>query len=128
MKIDRVYPILGVDYRYNDHWKFNAVFPINLSIVYEFNPRWSVALASRIIDVRHRVNKHSHLREGLWAYRTGGIELAANYEYQSRLYFNVHIGSTVGGRFKIADRHNHHGRRFRVDPSGYVGAQCDFRF
>ena len=128
MKIDRVYPIVGVDWRCNARWKFNAIFPINISVIYNFNPRWSVALASRVFDVRYRVGDHANLSKGLWAYRTAGAELALNYDCGSWVDFNVHIGTTFGGRFKISNRHNNHGRHFRLDPAGYVGAQANARF
>lgn len=128
MKIDRVYPIVGFDYRLNSKWKFNAIFPVNISIVYTYNRCWSTYIGSRFIDVRYRVNKHSTLSKGLWAYRTVGAEVGLNYDYNSIINFNAHIGSTFGGRVKIANRHNHHSRRFRLNPAGYVGAQCDIRF
>lgn len=127
MKIDRVYPIIGIDWTCGK-WKLNAIFPMNISAVYSFTPEWSVAVAGRFFDQRHRVREDEYLSEGLWHYQGGGAELAVNYSPDTWLSANVHAGYSLGGHLKIADRHYHHGHRLRVDGAPYAGAEVIINF
>lgn len=127
MKIDRVYPILGVDWRINDQWKVNAIFPMNFSVIYTVDCNWSVALASRFWDVRQRVGAGENLSRATWEYRNFGGELAVNY-HNDGLNLNVHAGYTTGGRLNIADRHKHHTKRIKFDGAPYVGAEAGYNF
>lgn len=127
MKIDRVYPIIGCDWQYNKYWKINAIFPINLSIVYTVNPLWTVALAGRMFDHRQRVGKREPLSKGLWSYRGAGIELGATYE-NSWVTANVHVGSTLFTRLTVANRHNEHKRHFKLKEAPYFGGELNMNF
>lgn len=128
MKFDRVYPIIGFDWQYDCHWKFNVIFPMNISAVYSFDCAWSVALASRFFDQRHRMCKHEHLPEAIYHYQTTGGEFALNYNPGDYLSANVHAGYNFGGHLSIASRHYHHNRRLRVEGAPYAGAEVAVRF
>lgn len=127
MKIDRIYPIIGLDWTINDRWKINAIFPVNFSVIYTLDCNWSFALASRLWDVRQRVGKSEPESRGLWEYRNVGIELAANYNV-SGWNFNVHGGYTTGGRLKISDSHRHHSHRMNFNATPYVGGEVAVNF
>lgn len=130
MKIDRVYPVIGIDWKYNCDWKFNLIFPLNISVVYTITPSWSVSVASRFFDQRHRAKKsHEGLfSEALWSYRTAGGELALMYNPTKCITANIHGGYDFGGHLKIADRHYHHRKRLRLDGAPYAGASLDWNF
>lgn len=128
MKIDRVYPIFGVDWKHGEKWKFNLVFPIDLSIEYSMTSTWSVALAARFLNQRNRAGSDEFLPKGLWFYTTGGIELALNYSPTKWIHANIHAGGNLGGHLKIANRHYMHGRRLRVESAPYAGAEIDINF
>lgn len=128
MKIDRVYPLFGFDWTYNENWKLNLVFPVDLSLIYTINPCWNVALAGRFFNQRHRMKEDQFFPEALWFYTTGGGEFAINYTPTKHLKVNVHGGYNLGGHLKIANRHYHHGQRFRIDGAPYAGAEVDFNF
>jgi len=128
MKIDRVYPIVGIDWRYSQQMKLSLVFPVNISATYNFTPCWSIALAGRFFDQRHRVGKNATLSKGLWSYRTAGGELALNYAAGKWLEANIHGGYSMGGRIKIADRGYHNRKRYRFDGAPYAGADISMKF
>lgn len=128
MKIDRVYPIFGFDWQYDRNWKINAVFPVNISLIYIIDQTWSVALASRFLDQRNRVGKNEYLTEGVWHYLTGGAEFGLNYNPTKWISANVHVGMNFGGHLTIASRHYHHRHRLRLDSAPYAGAEVAINF
>lgn len=128
MKIDRVYPVIGLDWQWGCHWKFNAIYPLNISAIYMFNSSWSVGVAARFLDQRHRVKRDEVLSEGLWHYQTTGAEFAINYTPNKWIDANIHAGYDFGGHVKIADRHYNHGRRLRIDGAPYAGAELVINF
>lgn len=128
MKMDRVYPIIGFDYVVNKCWKLNAVFPVNISLAYNYDSNLSAALAMRFFDVRYRVSKDENLSMGLFAYRNSGVELAILYEDDPCLEGNIHVGSTLGGMLRISDHNNKHPKHFKLDPALYVGGELVWSF
>ncbi|MBA3957145.1 MAG: hypothetical protein H0X51_01945 [Parachlamydiaceae bacterium] len=128
MKIDRVYPIIGFDWQITDSWKLNVVYPVNMSLVYQWNRCWSLAVAARALDHRQRVSQTEPLSKGLWAYRSKGVEGAVNYDYNSWLHANLHAGYTLGTKLTISDRHNRHKRHFKLDSAGYFGGEVQASF
>ncbi|MEM1283300.1 MAG: hypothetical protein AAGG81_07080 [Chlamydiota bacterium] len=128
MKMDRVYPVVGFDYKYNKCWKLNAVFPVNISLEYCYDCCLTAALAMRFFDVRYRVNKNENLSMGLFSYRNSGVEFALLYEDNPRLEGNIHVGSTLGGMLRISDRDNKHPKHFKLEPALYVGGELVWSF
>jgi len=128
MKIDHVYPILGADWQINDCWKINAVFPVNISLVYAYNENWSFELAGRGWENRFRTGKHQNEPEALLVYTNTGLEFGVNYDFQHAVHANIHVGYTTGGRLKIADKNNHHSQRFRFKTAPYAGAELIVNF
>lgn len=127
MKMDNIYPIIGFDWVINDKWKLNAVYPMNMSLVYTINCNWSAAAAIRIFDLRYRFGKHQRVEKALLHYRNNGLELALNYN-KGDLSANVHAGGTFGGRFKIANKHYKHRKHFDLDSAAYAGAEASLKF
>ena len=127
MKIDRVYPIIGLDWTPNEHWKVNAIFPLNFSVIYTLDGNWSFALASRVWDVRRRVGEDEPLSKGLWEYRNVGIEFACDYKYCG-WNVNAHAGYATGGHLKISDRHRSHSKRLNFNAAPYVGGEVAYNF
>lgn len=128
MKIDRVYPIIGIDWVYDCHWKVSAVYPVNISVVYSLNQNWSFSAATRFFDERNRVGKNEFLSEGLWHYQAWGAELGISYALGKRFSANIHAGGTFTGHLKISDRHNHHGHRIHLGGAPYAGGELTLSF
>lgn len=127
MKIDRVYPIIGFDWRVSDKWMVNAVFPTNISVVYKYTCNWDFNLAARFWEVRHRTNEDQPLPKALWIYRNWGIEIGTTYRWKGWLA-NIHAGYTVGGKLKIANKHYDHKRNLDFGGAPYAGAEISYNF
>lgn len=128
LQMEHVYPVIGFDWKINDRFKINAVFPMDMAIVYTYNKEWSLEIAGRFIDSRHRVDKHAPLSKGIFDFKTIGTELGVNYEYCSWLMSNIHVGYTWGGVLKIADKHNRRRKHIDFDAAPYFGAEVVVRF
>ena len=66
--------------------------------------------------------------KALWRYTNSGIELGINYRPYDRVAANIHVGSTLGGRLKVANHDYEHRQRFNLDPAPYAGAEVDVNF
>ncbi len=128
MKADLVLPVIGIDWRLNERLKVNAVFPLNVSLIYNLNKTWAIALAGRVFNERHRAGKEGLFRKAVWRYSNGGAELALRYDSFGWIQANIHAGYALGGKLKIASQHYHHKHRFRFDGSPYAGAEATLTF
>ncbi len=127
MRMDRIYPIIGFDWKISERWKLNAVFPFDMALQYLIAKHWTIALAGRTFDSRHRVRPHESHSRYVVRYTNFGLEAMLKYE-QDGLSANIHAGVTTGGKYRIANAHNHHPHNYHVDPSGYIGALVESRF
>lgn len=128
MKIDRVYPIIGVDWKWGQKWAINLVFPMNISVVYNINKKWAVLLAGRLFFERHRLKHNEILNKGLFVYSTAGAEFGINFTPNAKFLANLHLGYDTGGRFKKANMHYHNKRNFTIEGAPYAGCELDYAF
>lgn len=128
MKIDHIYPIIGFDWKFCDSWKLSLVFPMNVSLVYDWDENWDFAIAGRFFDIRRRVGRDQPLSEGLFQYHNIGTELAANYKLCGWLKANVHVGYTWAGKLKVSNRENRDPTHFDIDSSWYAGGELNASF
>lgn len=128
-KQNRFLPILGFDYRMNNKWKLNVIYPVNMSAIYSLDDTWSVAFTGKIWNTRHRVAKSEALSRGIFEYKNAGAELSLNYDCGQFLSANVHLGSTLGnGQLKILDSNNNLQRKNKFGAAAYVGGGFSFKF
>lgn len=124
-----VWPIVGIDYKMNQNWKLNLVYPVNMSVVYSLSNCWSFAIAGKMWNSRHRTSKNEGISRGIFEYRNIGAEFAINYDYDRSISANLHVGSTIGqGDLKIMNRNGSTIRHNKFNSAGYVGGGFDFRF
>lgn len=127
LRLDRAWPILGADWRLSPRWKINLVYPVNVSLEYTFAPSWSLAVAGRMFNSRFRISHHESYCKALIRYENLGAEVVLKYEARG-VGANIHAGTTLGGRYRLADRHNHHAHSYHLEPSPYIGAEFDVKF
>src|SRR5207253_1827552 len=127
LRMDRVYPVLGVDWQISQKWKLSLVYPMNISLMYSYNPRWSIGPAARFFDSRFRVRHKDHSLKPLVRYTNVGSEFIVRYD-TDLMSANIHAGYTLGGTFRVADRRNRHAKHYYLDPSPYAGAEIDVKF
>ncbi len=129
MKMDRFYPIIGIDWEFNEHWKLNLIFPINFSIIYTWNKNWAFSIASRFFNVRSRAGPGGVISRGTWRYENTGVEGMIAYTLPRwGLEANVHAGLATGAHVRIADFDNQNPSHFRTNPAPYGGAEVTLKF
>lgn len=127
LRMDRIYPVIGFDWQISRRWKLNAIFPVNISLLYSFSHHWSLGAAARFFNTRFRVGHNDHSLKPLVRYTNTGAELIIKYEDNS-MSANIHAGSTLGGTFRVANRKNKHARDYNFDPAAYMGAEIEVKF
>jgi hypothetical protein len=131
MKIDRIWPIIGVDWQINEAWKLNLIYPLNVALVYAWNNEWSLAVAGRTFDERHRVGKAKQERwnRGLLEYRAAGVEGSIRYKScNGKWLAELHAGEILGGRVKVSNKQHRHIHRFNFKTAPYVGGEVAAKF
>lgn len=127
LQMDRIYPVIGFDWTISPRWKLNLVYPVNVSLEYSLTKSWTLALAGRFFDSRFRVSRDECTPRALVRYTNVGSEFAIKYDNNS-MSANIHAGVTLAGKFRQANRYNHHAHNFKLDPAGYVGGEIDVKF
>lgn len=126
-RLDRVYPIIGFDWQISEKWRLDAVFPMNIALSYAITSKWSLGAAGRFFDSRFRVHTENHSLKPLVRYTNIGAEFFVKYG-NDMVTANIHCGSTLGGRFRVANRHNNHVKGYDLNPSAYAGAEIEVTF
>lgn len=128
MKIDHLYPIVGFDWDFRPCWTLNAIFPVNISLLYEPYKNWSTGVGMRFFDIRNRVGADEPLSMALFNYRNSGVELTATYECEPKMKFNAHAGYTLGGDLRISDKDNQNPVYIKQESAPYFGAEIMYNF
>jgi len=100
---------------------------MNMALAYSITSKWSIGGAGRFFNSRFRVNHDQHSQRPLVRYTNLGAEFFIQYETES-MTANVHAGSTLWGKLRVADHNNKHARDYDLGPAGYVGAEMDIKF
>lgn len=127
MKIDHVLPIIGFDWKYNDQWKINAVFPMNISLVYQWTCNLQASIAGRYFDTRQRAGKNEPKPRSLFYYRAGGIEGALTWSNEW-ISANAHAGYVLGGNLRIGNRQWREKKNIGFDGAPYAGGELKVSF
>jgi hypothetical protein len=127
MRLDKAWPILGFDWQINKKMKLSLVYPTNISFNYALNKHWSMGVAARFFNVRHRIKRDEVGARDLIRYENTGAEFAIMYE-ATGVEYNIHAGYTLGGKYRISNPSNHHPRNIHLGCAGYVGAEVDVKF
>lgn len=128
MKIDRIWPVLGFDWKIDKHWMLKMVFPLDMALIYEFNKCWCAEVAFRAFMSRYRLGKHELLSKGLVQYRNYGAEFGVTYHHNNSIKANVHVGYAAGDELKISNRHKTITRIIDFGGAPYAGAAFEFEF
>jgi hypothetical protein len=123
LRRNKVYPIIGFDWTPSPSWKFNVIFPLNISANYIINPMWSVGLGWMPFWSRHRVGKNEVDTKGIWENRNDGAELVLNFNTPVVIAC-LYVGQAFGGTLKIMDKNGNHPQYFKYKSAPYVGLRA----
>ncbi|MFZ0566199.1 MAG: hypothetical protein WAM28_08455 [Chlamydiales bacterium] len=124
----KIWPILGFIHRFSPELRLNAVFPVNISLEYDFFSCWTFAGSLRFLRDRHRVNQDEPNPQAIFEYRTWGGELDLTFSPFATFWIKGFAGSTLGGDLKVANRNYEHATHFKFKGSFYGGASAVFSF
>ena len=127
LRKDKVFPILGIDYSPNAKWKFQVIFPMDLSAKYKMSERWSLAAGAKSFRARHRLHKRENISQGIFEYRSYGSELSLNYEIQNFMA-KIHSGMNFGGDLKISNSKGKDSIFYKYKSSVFFGSQLSYTF
>lgn len=125
-------PIIGVDWR-TGKWKFNAIFPVNISIEYLFNKYWSSALEIASFGRPYRFPMRVHggigqYHNGIFEVYSNGLELDIKFNTGGSFLASFGGGWNWGGWILIKDHDNKHGKYYKFEGAPYVQAKLAFSF
>ncbi len=125
---EKVWPIIGFVYLPCDNWRISVVYPIDISVKYEFWSYWTAEGSIRFLRNRHRVGQYAPNPQSIFEYRTTGAEFDLTCAPFDRLSVTGFAGSTFNGDFKITNRNNHHAIHYKFKGSFYAGASAILSF
>lgn len=126
-------PILGIDWRTGKHWKFNGIFPLNLSVEYLFNSAWSTELQASSFGRPYRFPMRAKggvegFKNGIFEVYSKGLELDFKWQNKGLILASLGGGWNFGGWILIKDHHNHHGAYYKYDGAPYAQGKLELTF
>jgi len=127
------WPIFGFDWRFNDSWSANAMFPCDYSLHYAFDDHWSLELGYSGFGGPYRYPRRAHDgRKGhhdpIFTVYSNGAELTFKYKFEHLLRASIGAGWDFGGWIFIKDQNNRHGKYFHYDSAPYAQANLELTF
>lgn len=122
LKKTEVWPIFGFVYTPFPNWRFNAVYPINISIEYDFLTYWTAAGSVRFLRNRHRVAQENPISQAIFEYKDTGAEFDLTFKPFDWFFIKGFAGSTFKGDLKVTNRNDRHATHFKFNGSFYCGA------
>jgi len=119
-----VLPILGVDWQITRKWELKAVFPVDASINYRFNPHLTTSLLATSMGGPYRFPRRVHggvdgFKDGIFKVYSTTVEW--NLKFNQKEFFSVGAGGgwDFGGWIQIADSHNRHKKYYNFNGAAY---------
>jgi hypothetical protein len=128
LKGDTVYPLIGFDYSWDDHWKITAIFPIEYSLQYKLGKEWRFSLKGRPLKERFRTGGQQPQPRSIFSYSTIGAEANIHYEREMRFELELFAGYNFGGNFYIKNQNGHEALYTTVGGAPYAGGTIDYAF
>jgi hypothetical protein len=125
---DKVWPILGFIYTFNEKCRLNAVYPVDMSLQYDLLPCLTLGGSLKIFRNRHRVGPDEPFPSCIFVYQTWGAEADARFRPAPWFFVNGFIGYTTGGNFTILNSGGKHGTHYKFQGSAYGGGYAALSF
>jgi hypothetical protein len=129
----RAFPIFGFDWRFNEHWSANAIFPIDYSLNYAFDDSWSIEAAYASFGgpykyprrAEHGINSQ---KNPIFMVYSNGVDLALKYKFEHLLRASLGVGWNFGGWILIRNHENHHGKYYHFNSAPYAQGSVALTF
>jgi hypothetical protein len=129
----RGYPIFGFDWRINEKWSGNAIFPVDYSITYSFDDSWSIESAYASFGGPYKYPRRAHggkdgFKDPIFFVYSNGLDLTLKYRFEHLLRASLGIGWDFGGWIYIKDHESHHGKYFHFNSAPYAQGSIALTF
>ena len=128
-----VLPILGVDWKMSPKWQFNAVFPIDVSLNYNFVTHWITSIVATSLGGPYRFPRKIH--GGLGLYEDGTFKIYStvvewDLSFVQKDFLEIGIGGgwNFGGWIQVSDENNHYKKYYDFNGAGYGRLFATFTF
>ncbi len=126
-------PILGFDWKFNDHWSANAIFPVDYSLNYAFDENWSLEAAYSSFGGPYQYPRRGHegkngFHDPIFSVHSNGAELMLKYKFEHLFRVSLGAGWDFGGWIYIKDAHNHHGKYYHYNSAPYAQGNVELTF
>jgi hypothetical protein len=123
-----VMPILGIDWQIKPTVRLDAVFPLDVALRWCPNKIVSAALAGRWMRARFRAGNENVLRQGLFEFRTWGVEGRLTCTPTQCMGIDLFAGSTIWGWTRIQSPCGRTLQFRNTKGAPYAGAEAYLRF
>ncbi len=133
VKNGRAFPVFGFDWKFNEKWSGNSIFPIDYSVTYSFDESWSLETAYASFGGPYKYPRRAY--EGapsfgnpIFFVYSNGVDLTLKYKFEHLLRASLGLGWNFGGWVYIKNHESHHGKYYEFNSAPYVQGSVALTF
>lgn len=129
----RGYPIFGFDWRFNEKWSGNAIFPVDYSLTYTFDENWALETAYASFGGPYKYPRRAHggepgFRDPIFFVYSNGVDLTLKFKFEHLLRATLGVGWNFGGWVYVKNHENHHGKYYHFNSAPYAQGSVALTF
>ncbi|MGD0664380.1 MAG: hypothetical protein ABSA17_01440 [Rhabdochlamydiaceae bacterium] len=129
----RGFPIFGFDWRFDEKWSGNAIFPIDYSIDYAIDENWSIETAYASFGGPYKYPRRAHngvkgFRDPIFFVYSNAVDFALKYKFEHLLRASLGVGWNFGGWVYIKNHESRHGKYYHFNSAPYAQGSIALTF
>lgn len=133
IRTTRTLPVAGIDWKWHEKWKLNAIFPLDFSLLYNITDSWVASVAYTAFGGPYRFpwrvhGGHGRFHDAIVEVNSNGTHADLTYHYLSNFSAGIGGGWNFGGWILTRNHKGHHGRYYKFDSAPYGQAHLKFAF
>ncbi len=128
IKDTQVYPIIGVNYSYNEKWSVNAVFPFKGVVTYMVTEQFGTELAAKWAKLRRRLKSSEAISKGIFEYSSSSLELAGFYNFSAGFTIRGFAGTGFGTSLKVYNSDGKDKQLLKMNNPFFAGITIESEF
>lgn len=125
-------PIFGVDWKINDSWSTNIIYPVDFSLTYAIDDNWAIEGAYSSFGGPYRYPRRAQegtkFHDPIFMIFSQGGDVNLKYKFEHLLRASLGGGWSAGGWILVADSENHHGKYYHYNSALYAQGTLAFTF
>lgn len=133
VKNGRAFPVFGLDWKFNDQWSANAIFPIDYSVTYSFDESWSLEAAYANFGGTYKYPRRAHhgthpYGDPIFMVYSNAVDLTLKFKFEHLLRASLSFGWNFGGWILIKNHESHHGKYYHFNSAPYAQGSIALTF